>query len=132
MDHVPSAREQDRQSARPGRRFPDRTGPFRGTSRRELSRLDARADAWLLTDALASLSTFGLPEPAAERGRFAVVSLRNRAVLEMFTSEEEARRALAAVTPRRTAIAGRFAVVDARPADWVDEPRELPSAQPVA
>ena len=106
---------------------------FRGQSRRELRLIDMRADAWLLTDALASLSTLRLPQPPVERGQFAVVSRRNRAVLEMFASEEEARRALAAVTPRRSALEGRFAVVDAWLADPSDEAAEEPGelASPV-
>jgi len=101
----------------------------RGQSRRELRRVDLRADAWLLADALASLSTLGLPQPSVEGGQVAVVSRRNRAVLEVFDSEEDARRALTAVTARRSTLRGRFAIVDRwhadRPEGAADEPGKL-------
>jgi hypothetical protein len=112
-------------------RFPALPGFARRNHTRQASkRVDARADAWLLADALASLSTAGLPEPTTQRGSFAVVSCRTRAVIEVFPSEEDARRALEAITVRRSTLIGRFAVVgpglDTHLAGATDRPDEQP------
>lgn len=73
----------------------------------------ARADAWLLAESLADLSSHPLPRPSGpDAGHHAIVSRRNRSALEFFPSEDAPRQALDQVLRRHPHLQGRFAVED--------------------
>ena len=72
-----------------------------------------RADAWLLAELLADLSSHPLPRPSGpDAGHHAIVSRRNRSALEFFPSEDAPRRALDQVLRQHPHLQGRFAVED--------------------
>lgn len=71
----------------------------------------SRAEAWLLTESLADLSSRPLPRPSGpDTGDHAIISRRNRSALEFFPSEDASRQALDQVLRQHPHLQGRFAI----------------------
>ena len=83
-----------------------------GATRTRRARASAsRAEAWLLTESLADLSSRPLPRPSGpDAGDYTIISRRNRSALEFFPSEDASRQALDEVLRQHPHLQGRIAV----------------------